>query len=244
MAGTAERAVTASDLAPERDVPPESLVRLLAFLSPIFPIGAYAYSHGLEQAIHDGRVSGRDSLRDWLADLLTHGSLRSEAVLFAAAWRAASRLDIKDLMEVQALAAALAPSRERRAETMDQGAAFLKAASHWPSPALERLAAATDGEAAYPVAAAAALADAGVPLRLAVTAYLQALTSNLVLAAVRLMPLGQTGALATLRALEPLIVEAAARAATSTLDDLGSATILSDIASLRHETLEARLFRS
>src|SRR3712207_3507954 len=93
--------------------PPESLVRLLAFLSPAFPVGAYAYSHGLERAIHDGRVSGRDDLRDWLADLLTHGSLWSESVLFSAAWRAAARLDIGALLEIQELAEALAPSRER-----------------------------------------------------------------------------------------------------------------------------------
>jgi urease accessory protein len=121
MARTAEGAVVASEAAPKRGVPPESLVRLLAFLSPAFPVGAYAYPHGLERAIHDGRVSGPDSLRDWLADLLALGSLWSEAVLFAAARRAASRLDIGVLQEIQALAEALAPSRERRAETMHQG---------------------------------------------------------------------------------------------------------------------------
>src|SRR3954468_24827636 len=103
-----------------------ALLRLLTWLSPAFPTGAYAYSHGLEWAVEAGDVSDEPSLRDWLSDILLHGSGRNDAILLRHAHRAG--VDHPALNE---LAVAIASSRERRSETLDQGTAFVAAAASW-----------------------------------------------------------------------------------------------------------------
>jgi urease accessory protein len=208
---------------------PQALIRLLTWLSPAFPVGAFGYSHGLEQAIRDGAVRDAASLEDWLATLVELGSAWTDAVLLAAAWRG----------ETQAaeLAAALAPSQERLRETVAQGEAFLTAVRAWSEPPLA-------GPIAYPVAVGAVAAAHGIALEPALIAYLHAFSASLTGAALRAIPLGQSDGVRVAAALEPLILATAARAAAASLDDLGSAAILSDIAAMRHETLEGRLFVS
>jgi urease accessory protein len=208
------------------------LLRLMTWLSPAFPVGAFGYSHGLEQAIREGQVRNADALSAWISGLVEHGGAWTDAVLFKAAW--ASAADADALAEVAVLAEALAPSLERRRETLAQGEAFLIAARAWGPPPLET--------AAYPVAVGAAAGAASVPLEAALTAWLHAFAANLVSVAVRAVPLGQTDGVAVIAGLEPVILQTAARAAASTLDDLGSAAIMSDIAAMRHETLDGRLF--
>ncbi len=221
------------------DLPGQTaLLRLMAWLSPAFPVGSFSYSHGLETAVHSVWVTDADSLREWLADLIEHGSAWNDAVLFAEAHRLVSVG--ADLSELAQLGEAMAGSRERHMETMLQGGAFLKAAAAWPHPALGSLPA----ECPYPVAIGAVAGAHGVPLGPALAAFCQAFTSNQIQAAIRLSVIGQVDAMATLAALEPLIAETAARAAVSTLDDLGSATIIAEIASMRHETHYSRLFRT
>jgi len=211
-----------------------ALLRLMTWLSPAFPVGAYAYSHGLEAAIEQRWVADRESLRRWLKDLLAHGGPRNDAILIVALYRQGK------LAEVNELALAFLPSRELRAESVNQGGAFLKAVSAaWPLPPL-----AWSGEIAYPLAVAHAGRCLGVPLEPLVTAYLHAFIANLVSAAVRAVPLGQSDGLAILAAFEPLVEAACGEALTSTMDDLGGAVMLGDIASMRHETQYSRLFRS
>lgn len=212
------------------------LLRLLTWLSPAFPTGAFGFSHGLETAIRDDAVTDVRTLTGWIAALLEHGSAWSDAVLVKAAWVAVTHEDHVALDEVAELAEALAPSAERRRETMNQGEAFLTAVAAWNPPPILR--------APYPVALGAAAGAAGVPLEPALTAWLHAFSANLVSVAVRAVPLGQSDALQVLAALEPVILRTANRAAASTLDDLGSASIASDVASMRHETLNGRLFGS
>jgi len=210
----------------------------MAWLSPAFPTGGFSYSHGLERAVHDGLAHGRDELMDWIAALLDIGSAWNDAVLFAETWRHGEAGT--DLSDVVALAEALAGSRERHMETMLQGAAFLQAASAWPHTVLDRLPA----DCAYCVAVGAAAGAHGVPLKEALGAFLQAFSSNLIQAAIRLSIIGQTEATRLMAALEPLILSTAVRAEASSLDDLGSATVMSDIMAMRHETQYSRLFRS
>jgi urease accessory protein len=217
---------------------PAALVRLMTWLSPAFPVGAFSYSGGLEQAVSDGDVSDAAMLRDWLASLLSHGALWNDAVLFAEAHRAAGERE--RLAAVAELAEALSGSAERHRETMLQGEAFLAAASNWPHPVLEML----DGLAAYPIAVGAISGGHGIAAEAALAAYLHVVASNLVSVAIRCGVIGQRDGVATLAGLEARIVDLATAASASTLDDLGSATIRADIASLRHETLPTRLFRS
>ena len=207
------------------------LLRLMTWLSPAFPVGAFGYSHGLETAIREGAVHDADTLCAWIAGLIEHGSGWTDAVLFRAAWSA----DAAGLAEIADLAEALAPSLERRRETLGQGEAFLIAARAWGPTALT-------GAVAYPVAVAASAA--GIPVEAALTAWLHAFAANLVSVAVRAVPLGQTDGVAAIAGLEPIVLSTTARAAVSTLDDLGSSALLSDIAAMRHETLDVRLFIS
>jgi urease accessory protein len=215
-----------------------ALLRLMTWLSPAFPVGGFAYSHGLERAVHDGLVSDKTELQAWLTALLEIGSGWNDAVLFAEAWRRAR--DGGDLADLAELAEALAGSGERHAETMLQGAAFLAAAAGWPNPVLLVLPAACP----YCVAVGAVSGGHGIPLEDALAAWLQAFSSNLVQAAIRLGVTGQDGATRTVAALEPLVLETASRAAGSTLDDLGSTTFMSDVVAMKHETQYSRLFRS
>ena len=212
-------------------------LRLMAFLSPAFPVGGFSYSHGLERAAHDGLLPDAAALREWLSDLVAFGSGWNDAVLFAESHRRAGSGDLQELAE---LAEALAGSEERHRESMLQGAAFIAAARAWPHPVLDRLPA----DCPYCVAAGAILGAHGVALETALAAWLQAFSMNLIQAGIRLGVTGQQGAMATVAALESVILDTARRAESSTPDDLGSATILSDIVAMKHETQASRLFRS
>ncbi|WP_033838718.1 urease accessory protein UreF [Mesorhizobium loti] len=215
-----------------------ALLRLMAWLSPAFPVGGFAYSHGLERAVHDRLITEAGSLASWLETLVEMGSGWNDAVLFAESWRRAR--DGGDLDEIAALAEALAGSRERHTETMLQGAAFLRAAAAWPNPVLERLPA----ECAYCIAVGAIAGGNGIAVQDALSAFLQAFFSNLVQAAIRLSVVGQREATALLAGFEPLALSTAARASRSTLDDLGGCAFLSDVMAMKHETQYSRLFRS
>ncbi|MER9937726.1 urease accessory protein UreF [Mesorhizobium sp. M0088] len=215
-----------------------ALLRLMAWLSPAFPVGGFSYSHGLERAVHDGLVADAGSLTGWLETLVEIGSGWNDAVLFAESWRRARGTG--DLDEVAALAEALAGSRERHTETMLQGAAFLKAAAAWPNPVLKRLPA----ECAYCVAVGAVAGGNSIALQDALSAFLQTFFSNLAQAAIRLGIVGQSGATALLAGFEPLALATASRAARSTLDDLGGCAFVSDVMAMKHETQYSRLFRS
>lgn len=212
---------------PMRDA---DLLTLTQWLSPAYPVGAFAWSHGLERAIARGDVAGRDDLADWLLAVLTQGAGRTDAILLAEAYRA------EDVTPVADLAAALAPSRERRMETVQQGGAFT---------ATTRAVWGLDlPDMAFPVAVGRAAALADLPLLPVLQVWLQAFLSNLVQAAQRLMPLGQTEGQRILAGLSPAILSVAEAAQAATLDDIGSATFAVDTASMQHETQSVRIFRS
>jgi urease accessory protein len=223
----------------------QALYRLMAWLSPAYPIGAFSYSGGLEWAVEAGDVADAGSLQGWLAVVIAVGAGFCDAVLFAHAHRAALQDDATAMRAVAELAAALSPSRERHLETTAQGQAFLDATrAAWPCAALDRLLSAWSGPYAYPVAVATAAAGHAIAVRPALVAYLHAVAANLTSAGVRLVPLGQTDGQRIIAALEDVIAGTAARALASGLDDIGSAAFRAELASLRHETQYTRLFRS
>ena len=218
---------------------------LLVWLSPSFPVGAFAYSHGLEWAVEAGDINNAATCESWISDLLVHGSGYNDAIIMAAAHRAITIRDRAALGEVAELAVAMQPSSERHLEAIAQGNAFLTAArAAWEVPSLAFLKSAWDGDVAYPVAVGALSAGHDIPLSTTLDAFILAFSATLVSAAVRLGPIGQTDGQRILAALMPTIRKIAKRAYDSTLDDLGSAAFRSDLASLRHETQYTRLFRS
>jgi urease accessory protein len=222
-----------------------ALYRLMAWLSPAYPVGAFSYSGGLEWAVEAGDVTDAASLLRWLAVMIGEGGGFCDAVFLVHAHRAVVDGDDAALAAVAELAAAFAPSRERFLETTAQGRAFFGTTrAAWGCAALDRLAAAWDGPLAYPVAVAVASAGHHIALEPALTAFLQAIASNLVSAGLRLVPLGQTDGQRVLAGLEPVIAACAHKALACPLEEVGGATFRADIAGMRHETQYTRLFRS
>lgn len=207
------------------------LLTLAQWLSPSFPLGSFAYSHGLEAAMTAGEVRDAASLAAWVGDVVEHGSGYTDAALLAAALEPGA-----DHSELAATARALATSRERLAETEAQGAAF--------TATVNALTRAADPPAPLPVVLGRAAAALDTAPGVVVAFYLQAFAANLVLAGVRFLPLGQTEGQAVLSAMAPLFIRVAGRALDEGLAGLGSATLGADLAAMRHETLDVRIFRT
>ena len=234
---TIDRAMSASDGA----------ARLLTWLSPAFPVGAFSYSHGLEYAAEAGLVTNRATLTAWIEGVLCYGAGRLDGMLLLAAHRAATGSDLDRLREVAELASAMRGSAELALESTAQGAAFLKAVgAGWPrlaaSSVLRVLAQATG--LSYPVAVGATAAVAGIAETPVLQAYLTAFCGNLVSAALRLAPIGQSDGIAALASLEPTISDQVERLRAAPFETLGAASLTVDWCSMKHETQETRLFRS
>ena len=222
-----------------------ALYRLMTWLSPSFPVGAFSYSSGIEWAVEAGDITDAASLRDWLAAMLATAPAFATPCFWRRRIAPHPRGTTPRLREIAELAAAFVPSRERQLETTTQGRAFIEIArSAWACDGLDDMVAACDGAIVYPIAVGIVSAAHAIPLAPAMHAFLHAVVSNWISAGARLVPLGQTDSQRILAALEVDVVATAKRALEASLDDLGSATFRADLASLRHETQYTRLFRS
>ncbi|MFW6024595.1 MAG: urease accessory protein UreF, partial [Dichotomicrobium sp.] len=190
-------------------------------------------------------VTDAESARDWIGDTVAFGAGFSDAVFLAAAYRAVSAGDAARLAEAAELAAAFPATRELALESHAQGRAFLAITTEaWSAPALDELRACWDGPCAYPIAVGCAAAGHGIALADAASGYLHAFAANLVSAAVRLVPLGQTAGQRILAGLEDTVAQTAARALETDVEEVASATLMVDVCSMKHETQHTRLFRS
>lgn len=223
-----------------------ALYRLMTWLSPAYPVGAFSYSHGLEYAVEEKLVCNRHTLVDWLTTALEAGAGLIGGALFAEAWRAASEADAQRLETVATLAVAWRSTSETALESEAQGAAFLSVTrSAWPHPLLDGLTLERrGGPIALPVAVGATCGCHGIALLPALTAYLHSFAANLTSAGVRLIPLGQSDGQLAMAALAPVIGRCALASAEVPLDEVGSAAPMLDWCSMRHELQYTRLFRS
>jgi urease accessory protein len=214
------------------------LQKLLTWLSPAFPVGAFAWSAGLETAIQTRVVHDRSTTQDWIEGSLHHGGLRTDAILLAAAHRAA--VDAAALAELADLCLALTPARERHAETLTTGTAFVAAAAAWSNTGMPAL----SEQCPYPIAIGAIAGRHGIALNTTLLAFITAAVHGQVSVAVRLVPIGQTDGLRIMAALEPAVAGAAAACGTAGLEEIGGIAYATDIAQMAHETLHTRIFRS
>ncbi|SMO36469.1 urease accessory protein [Paracoccus laeviglucosivorans] len=206
----------------------QARLSLIQWLSPAFPTGGFAYSHGLEQAMSDG-LRDADAVADWVAQVLRHGGGWTDAVLLSLVLRGGDADALADTCR------AMSGTSERLAETMDQGralAATLSALGHTMPPR------------PLPVAVGVAARDLGLPVPEVIAHYLHAFAANLISAATRFLPLGQAQSQAALAGLHGLIAELANHAAQATETSLETATFSADLAAMRHETLDVRIFRT
>ncbi len=210
-----------------------AFLTVLQWVSPLFPVGGFAYSHGLEAAVEAGKVADAADLEAWLEDVLRFGGGHADALFLAAAYKAP---DLAALRRIDALCRAFAPSHERLMETDLQGAAFGQVAQEvWRAGA---------GACTFPVAVGHAARAEALPLEMVGPAFLHAFAANLVSAALRLMPLGQTAGQRVLRTLAPVIRAVAQDTAHGDPDRLSGTAFLVDIASMHHETQRSRIFRT
>jgi len=225
-----------------------ALLRLQSWLSPAFPSGSYSYSHGIEWAVEAGYVDDRETLVDWLESDLRYGSGRNEAIFFIEAWRSATDNDLVKLFQIAELACAFRGTSEFALESSQQGMACLWTLRRvWPDELLDQLSELLSKQNLSPALAVVhgvASAKQGLPANLALPAFLQSYVANLVTAGVRLVPLGQTDGQRAIASLEQVVLAATDEATGATVDDLGSAAFMVDLASMRHETQYTRLFRS
>lgn len=201
--------------------------QMMAWLSPAFPTGGFAYSHGLEAAIAHGLVHDAASLTDWLSVVLTKGAAWNDAILLVEAFKG---------NDVTELGQALAGSKERLQETLDQGRNFARTAS--------RLLNSTLSPAPLPIVLGQAAAIAGLDLEELVGLYLHNFSANLISAAIRLVPLGQTDGQIVLQSLFELMDQQAHSAIQAGLDDLANASVVADIMAMQHEDMTTRIFRT
>ncbi|MGH1576446.1 urease accessory protein UreF [Planktotalea sp.] len=215
-------------------MPTDSEILTLAqWFSPGFPIGSFAYSHGLEWAIECGDVSDATSARAWILTALEHGSGRNDCIFLSAAFNAEKP---ENILEIDATCRAFAASRERMKESDLQGAAFCKVVSAIWKSEIEGL--------CYPIAVGRGARLQGLPLELTAQMYLHSMLSNLVAVAMRIVPLGQTEGQSIIHDLTPKMALIAKSACTASLDDVASSAFLSDIAAMKHETQYSRIFRT
>ncbi len=212
-----------------------SLIRLMTWLSPAFPIGGFAWSNGLETACQNGSIKDAADLRNWITTGQKQGSARNDAILLAAAHKG-----IVAVTEVNELALALAGSAERYQETTELGRSFLNATQPWTNDPTNF----ASNSIAFPVSIGWVSAQNNILLNDTLLAFLQSMVSNQIQAALRLMRLGQQAGVELSASLEPIILEQARVAEQSTLDDIGSCSLLMDVASIKHEYLHSRIFRS
>ena len=229
-------------------VSPLSLLRQQSWLSPAFPTGSYSYSHGIEWAVEAGHIHDRESLVDWLGADLCYGSGRNEAIFFMEACRRATDGDRRKLLEIAEFAAAFRGTSEFALESSQQATACLATLRRvWPDPLLETLSELLSDLRIAPalsVVFGIRAAKENIPATLTLTAFLQSYLANLVTAAIRLIPLGQTDGQLCIAELEPAVLAMATKTEQATIQDLGSAAFMVDLASASHETQYTRLFRS
>ncbi len=223
-----------------------ALARLLAWLSPAYPTGAFSYSHGLEMAVEESAVTDRAGLVAYAEAALAHGAGAVDGGLLALSWRAATARDAAALDELVELAAAMRGTAELALEAIQPGGAFALATNAaWPQPDFAAFTARHPGRLTHAVAFGAAAGFHAMPLRESCFAWLAAFAANLVSAGVRVVPLGQTDGQIATAGLLPAIQQATdAALAITDADDIGGAAPVIDLFSLRHETQYTRLFRS
>ncbi len=207
----------------------QDIMTLQTWFSPAFPTGAFSYSHGMESAIQDNLVKDAGSLKSWIGSLLSHGSGRNDGLFLKAAYEGVD--------ESNGLCLALCGSKERLRETIELGKAFSRVVRASYDVKLP-------DRTAYPVAVGMTAKQIGLDLTLTLQSYLQAFTSNLISVGVRTIPLGQQAGQDCLIGLYPVIESMTKKIKSESLNELGSATFISDLMAMKHEKCVPRIYRT
>jgi len=193
-----------------------------------FPIGSFAYSHGLETVIEDKVVTDPATLTAWIEFILKYGSCHNDGLFLKAAHKG------EDLNQ---LCLSLSAGKERELETLELGQAFTMAVTKTHGLSLPK-------GLAYPIAIGMASAQLRMNLRLTLQSYLQSFAANLVSVGVRSIPIGQIAGQQCLVQMFPAIKRLGSQLLETHLTELGSCTFIGDMMSIRHESAVPRLYRT
>lgn len=222
-----------------------SLLYLLQIATSTFPTGAFSHSYGFETLIDDGIVVNPESLEREALLWLRYGVAKADGAGVAIGYRMACENDIAGLASLDEMLSALKLSRESKEGSLSTGQSFLMALlDAFPGKLGQRYSKAVDDRFCighYATAFGVAAADAGIPLREAVLAFLHGSFSNMVGVAARIIPLGQIAVQRMLANARPTIVECMEISLATSLDQMNSATVRLDVASMAHERLYTRL---
>ena len=225
--------------------PQQSLYKLQTWFSPSFPVGAYTYSHGLENAFETGLVANVDQAVDWIGEIISSGNGFADVVFALLAYETVADSNATELYNIAEFAAAFSSTKELRLESEAQGAAFIEIIQKVePNTGIILLTDAWPGPYVYPVVIGAAAGAVGIDRHALATACLHGFVSNLASALVRIVPLGQTDGQRIIVRLSTVVELAVTNALSTGLDELTTSTLVVDLTSMHHETQYTRLFRS
>ena len=207
----------------------QDVMTLQTWFSPAFPTGAFSYSHGMESAIQDNLVKDARSLESWIGSLLSHGSGRNDGLFLKAAYEGVD--------DANGLCLALCGSKERLSETMELGQAFSRVVRASYNVKLP-------DRTAYPVAIGMTAQQIGLDLTLTLQSYLQAFASNLISVGVRTIPIGQQSGQDCLIGLYAVVENITKKIKSESLNELGTATFVSDMMAMKHEKSVPRIYRT
>lgn len=201
---------------------------LFSWFSPNFPIGSFNFSHGLEAAVEMKFIHDSFTLENWISNLITDGSGKTDIILLSNAYRG------KNINE---LALALCPSKERWIESIKLGKSFSKnIRDNWSYN--------IEDDLAFPVALGKAGSFFSIPLDQLLIIFLQSFASNLITFGMKHIPLGQSAGQKILINLIPVIQAQSMKYKNYDIKDIGSCAFISDLASMYHENLKNRIYQT
>ena len=206
----------------------ESLQILQTWFSPLFPVGSFSYSHGLEAMINDNLIKSKEDILEYLKCILKYGSGKNDIILIKYAYQGE---------EINDLALSLCPTKERKIESIEMGNAFRKVLEDsWNYKIQENT--------AYPVSVGKAAKYFKIPLNLTIISYLQSFASNLINVCIKHIPIGQKVGQDCIIQMYDLIREIENESKNLELEDLGGVCFNSDIYSIKHENLKTRIYKT
>jgi urease accessory protein len=229
----------------------QQLLRLLQLASPLLPVGGYSYSEGLESLIAQGIIQDRITLQAWMQRELQIGAIRVETAIMDRAYLAATQPDLERLQYWNQWLSAARETEELRQQSWQMGGSLTKLAIEL-TPAIRDLTTAIDLPCNYAIAFGMIAQHWQIDspqerLRqrsTTIAAYLHSWVTNSLGAGVKLIPLGQTAGQQILWELQGEIEALAQTIPHLADDDLSACSWGLSLASMQHETLYSRLFRS
>ena len=223
----------------------KDLYYLLTWFSPSYPVGSYAYSHGLEYATENGNIKNVKELRLWISDFLNFGTGYNDGILISCLYDAVFKNNTEKIKEICTIIKAFKPTKEISLEASQQGISFAHVVSSTiNSKKFDNFMSIIDDNISYPSVVAGAGAICNINKLDLIHAYLHAFISNILSAALRLISIGQTESQILLIKLKKEVSMLINKIENKNINDLGSSIFIGEWLSASHQNQYSRLFRS